>query len=118
MSPVLKEQIINAVQNVLFEGMAKVESKTKRWSVKAYRCGTIIRVDIKEKLEIVQRDQKLIADIVADRTKLSVSEVEQMFLETKTMTPDEAKTKDIVAEVREAKIPDGAPVMQFVFQRK
>jgi len=73
---------------------------------------------IKEKLEIIERDQKLIADIIADRTKLTVPEAEQMFLEAKTMTPEEARVQQIVSEVREAKIPDGAPVFQFVFQRK
>lgn len=73
---------------------------------------------IKEKLEIIKRDQKLIADIIADRTKLGVAEVEQMFLEAKTMTPEEAQQKQIIQEVKESQIPAGAQVVQFVFQRK
>ncbi len=74
--------------------------------------------NVKEHLEMVRRDQKLIANIIADRSKLSVADVEQMFLEAKTMTPEEAQVKEIVAEVREAKVPEGTQVMQFVFQRK
>ena len=74
--------------------------------------------NVKEKMEMIQRDQKLIADIIAERTKLSVTEVEEMFLETKTKTPQEAKDKDIIADIKEVKIPDGAQVFQFVFQRK
>lgn len=73
---------------------------------------------IKEKLEVIRRDQKLIADIIAERSQLTASEVEQMFLEAKTMTPEEAQTKSMIAAVQDVKIPDGAPLIQFVFQRK
>lgn len=74
--------------------------------------------NIKEKLKMVQRDQKLIADIIAERTKLSAPEIEKMFLEADTMTSAEAKEKEIIHDVRDAAIPDGAQVIQFVFQRK
>ena len=67
---------------------------------------------------MVQRDQKLIADIIAENSKFTAEEIEKMFLAAETKTPEEAKTKDLINEVKEALIPDGAEVIQFVFQRK
>ena len=74
--------------------------------------------NVLEKLKMVQRDQKLIADIIAENSKFTAEEIEKMFLAAETKTPEEAKTKDLINEVKEALIPDGAEVIQFVFQRK
>ncbi len=115
--------IVDSIANVIFLA-AETRYAVKNSSFLFHGVGFDItqarfeEKQIKEKLEIIERDQKLIADIIADRTKLTVPEVEQMFLEAKTMTPEEALGKQIVSDIREAKIPEGAQVMQFVFQRK
>ena len=74
--------------------------------------------NVLEKLKMVQRDQKLIADIIAENSKFTAEEIEKMFLAPETKTPEEAKEKNLIDEVKEASIPDGAEVIQFIFQRK
>ena len=66
--------------------------------------------ELKERMIGIQRDQNLIAQIIAERTKITQDEVRQMFWEAKTKTPQEAKAAGIVNEVKEAKIPDGTQV--------
>lgn len=74
--------------------------------------------NVLEKLKMVQRDQKLIADIIAENSKFTAEEIEKMFLAAETKTPAEAKAKNLIDEVREAGIPEGAEIIQFVFQHK
>lgn len=73
---------------------------------------------LKERLKSIERDQKLISDIIAERAKLSISEVRKMFLEAVTKTPEEAKKIGIINDIRPVKIPKGVQVLQFVFQQR
>lgn len=41
--------LVSQVLNAVLRGMTKMETETEQWSVKAYQCGTIIRIDIKKK---------------------------------------------------------------------
>lgn len=40
--------LVSQVLNAVLRGMTKMEMETEDWSVKAYQCGTIIRIDIKK----------------------------------------------------------------------
>lgn len=73
---------------------------------------------IKEGLKNIERDQKLISDIIAERTKLSADEVRKMFLEAVTKTPEEAREVGIIDDVQLVKIPEGAKIFQFTFQQR
>jgi len=66
---------------------------------------------------MIQRDQKLIADIIAENSKFAAEEIEKMFLAAETKTPEEAKVKCLINDVKDAVIPAGAETIQFVFQR-
>ena len=70
---------------------------------------------VRERLMSIQKDQETISEIIAARTKLTKAEVGKMFLEAQTKTPSEAKTSGIIHAIKEAKIPDGAKIISFVF---
>lgn len=74
--------------------------------------------ELKEKIQIIERDQKLISEIMAERTKLSVEEIRKIFLEAQTRTPEEAKKMGFIQEIKEAKISEGAKVFSFIFQQR
>ena len=74
--------------------------------------------NIKEKLKMIQRDQKLIVDIITEQSQYTQAEIEKMFLGADTRTPEQAKEKGLIHDVKEANVPEGVEVVQFVFQRK
>lgn len=71
-----------------------------------------------ERLDALRADQKLIADVIADRTKLSAGNIAQLFLEAQTKDASWAVGAGIVDEIRDVHIPDGHPVQGLVFQRQ
>lgn len=74
--------------------------------------------NVKEKLKMIQRDQKLIADIIAEESQYTQEEIEKMFFEADTRTPEQAKDKGLINDIKEVSIPEGAEVVQLIFQRK
>ena len=48
----------------------------------------------KEKLKMIQRDQKLIADIIAEQSQYTQEEIEKMFLEADTEHLNKQKRRD------------------------
>jgi len=73
---------------------------------------------LKERLNSIGRDQKLMSDIIAERTKLSTDEVGKMFLEAVTKTPEEAKKVGIINDIKPVTIPSGTQILQLVFQQR
>jgi ATP-dependent Clp protease, protease subunit len=71
-----------------------------------------------EKLEALRADQKLIADVIADRTKLGADEISRLFLEAQTKDADWAVGAGLIDEIRDVDIPAGHPVQSLVFQRQ
>lgn len=92
----------------LFHGVAFDSHQPERLDGKA----------LKEKIKIIERDQKIISEIIAERTKISVQEVKSMFLEAQTKTPGEAKEINLIQEIKEAKVPEGIQVFSFVFPQR
>ncbi len=74
--------------------------------------------NIKEKLKMMQRDQRLITNIIVEQSQYTQQEIEKMFLEADTCTPEQAKEKGLIDDIREINIPEGAEVVQLIFQRK
>jgi len=66
----------------------------------------------------LQRDQKLLMDIILAKTNLKEEDLKKMFLEAHTKTPQEAKALGIIHDVKEAKIPAGTQIASFVFQQR
>jgi len=72
---------------------------------------------LRERMDSIQADQARIGQILCERTGLTPDEAKQLFLEAVTKDPEYARSKGIVHDVREIKIPDGAPFLQLVFKR-
>ena len=71
----------------------------------------------RERLDGIRADQTRIAAVMCERTSLGKDEAERLFLEAQTKDPDYARSKGIIQDIREIKIPDGAPFIQLVFKR-
>lgn len=73
---------------------------------------------LRERLQTLQADQGQIAAIIRERARFEdPREVEGLFLEAATKDTEFAKAREIIHDVREAKVPDGTPVVQLVFKR-
>ena len=69
--------------------------------------------DLKEKLKIIERDQGLISQIIKERTRLSVEQIGEMFLEIQTKTPQEGKALGFIQEIKEVEIPRGIKIFSL-----
>lgn len=73
---------------------------------------------VKEKLKTIERDQKLLSDIISERTKLTEKEVREMFLNAETVTPEKAKELKVINDIRMVNIPKGSQIFQFNFPQR
>ena len=73
--------------------------------------------DLREKLDSLNNDQGLIADIINERTDINAEEANDLFLRTAFLKSDEACQKGIVHKIRAAEVPKGSPFYQLVFKR-
>lgn len=71
---------------------------------------------VKERLLGLQRDTDLIANIITQRTKLSIEQVKTFFLEAQTKNPVEAKAVGIIDAIAEAKIKEGVRIIPLILQ--
>ena len=74
--------------------------------------------ELKEKSKVIERDQTLMSEIIAERTKLPIEEIRKLFLEARTKTPEEAKKIYLIQEIKEVKIPEGVKVFSLVFPQR
>jgi ATP-dependent Clp protease, protease subunit len=72
---------------------------------------------LRERLESILADQKRIGSVIGERTSLKPEQIEVLFREATTKDANYAASVGIVDEVRDVKIPLGAPVISLVFQR-
>jgi ATP-dependent Clp protease, protease subunit len=73
-------------------------------------------VTMEEYVDSLKKDQKLIGDVVADRTSIDANEIAKMFGRAACVTPDDAVAKGVAHDVTEVKVPDGVPFYQLVFK--
>lgn len=73
--------------------------------------------NLREKLDGLLSDQQKIGAIFAERTSLGEAQVKELFLEAVTRDPEYALAHGFIHDIREARIPPGAPVQQIVIQR-
>jgi len=72
---------------------------------------------LRERLGSVLSDQGRIAGIIAERTQLEKTAIEEFFREAQTKDATFAASCGIVHEIRDVQIPPGSPVVSLVFQR-
>jgi len=76
-----EERYANPNSSFLFHGVGFDINQNTRFEEK----------NLKEKLTIIKRDQKMITDIIEERTKINENDIIEMFFDAKTKTSDEAK---------------------------
>jgi ClpP class serine protease len=59
-------------------------------------------------------DHKRMADIIADRTNLSLDEARKLFAEARTKDANDALNAGVVHEISDLIIPPGAPITTLV----
>jgi ATP-dependent Clp protease, protease subunit len=72
---------------------------------------------LREYLGGVTADEKRMASVIEERTKLDMAAAEQLFIEAQTKDAAYAVSHGLVDEVRDIEIPAGSPVVALVFQR-
>lgn len=100
-----EERYANPHSSFLFHGVGFDVSQPIRLEEK----------NLKERLNVIQRDQKIITDIIAERTRLGKEETMEMFFEVKTKTSEDAKEAGIVQDVKLANIPAGSRIVSLQF---
>lgn len=70
-----------------------------------------------EMLDGIVADQKRIGSVITERTNLNEGQVAELFREARTKDAQHALSVGIVGEIKDFKIPTGAPVLSLVFQR-
>jgi len=101
-----KERYANSQSSFLFHGVGFDINRPTRLEEK----------NLREFMTSLLRDKNIVADIIKDRTKLKKEEIDELFLEAKTKTPEEAKEAGIIRDVKEANIPEGSQIVSFQFQ--
>jgi len=72
---------------------------------------------LEERLGGLLSDQKRIGNLITQYTKVSKSEMDQLFRQGETKDSQFALEKGIIHEIREVQIPPGCPVVGLVFKR-
>jgi ATP-dependent Clp protease, protease subunit len=70
---------------------------------------------LRECLNSILADQRRIADIIADRTNITLNQARKLFAEARTKDADYALKNGIVGSIADLKIPQGAPILNLIF---
>ena len=72
---------------------------------------------LRERLDSLLADQKLIAGVIEERTILTATQTKALFRAAQTKDAAYAVGAGIIDEIRDVQIPPGAPIVSLVFQR-
>src|ERR1700730_594321 len=70
--------------------------------------------NIRELTDAMSADHKRMADIIADRTNLSLDEARKLFAEARTKDANDALKAGVIHEISDLVIPPGAPITTLV----
>jgi ATP-dependent Clp protease, protease subunit len=113
---------VNSIGNVIFlAGSKRYASQTSSFMFHGVgfdvQSARFEEKMLKERLQGIQNDQKLIGEIIVRHTKISATAAEKLFLEAAFVGTVEAKKLGIIDDILDVQIPAGAPFLQLVFQR-
>jgi len=72
---------------------------------------------LRERMDGLLADEKRIGSILDERTKLTTTKIQPLFVEEQTKDAAYAVSVGIVDEIRDLQIPPGIPIISLVFQR-
>ena len=110
---------VESMANVLFlagQRRYAAPSSTFLFHGVGFQVGARTRFDLeslRDRSNSVERDQRKIAAILADRTELQADEIDELFSQTVTKDADYAVAKGIAHEVRTLEVPSGARMRQL-----
>lgn len=85
---------------------------------RASQAGQVMEAkNLREVLSSLLADEKRIASVIEQRTKLTAAQAEKLFVEAQVKDAAYAVRHGIVDEIRDVEIPEGSPVVSLVFQR-
>lgn len=70
--------------------------------------------NLRELMDSMSADHKRMADIIADRTSMSLDEARKLFTEARTKDANDALNAGVVHEISDLIIPPGAPITTLV----
>lgn len=115
---------VNSIGNAIFlagEERYSVPHATFMFHGVGFDITTAMRLEekhLRERLDTVTADQKKIASIIRDRASFpDAGEIDRLFYEAATKDSDFARSRGLIHDIREIKIPVGAPIHQLVFKR-
>ena len=73
---------------------------------------------LRERLDGIMADEKRIASVLTERSRLTEQEATSLFIEAQTKDATYAIGHGIVHEIRDVQIPIGAPIASLTFERK
>lgn len=115
---------VNSIGNVVFlagEERYACPNSTFMFHGVGFDTKAGVRIEEKfllERLDSLRADQAQIGSIIEQRATFGDgAEIQDLFLQAATKDATWAKAKGIVHDIRDVKVPAGAPVFQLVFQR-
>lgn len=91
----------------MFHGVGHTAQQQQRFEQK----------DFEERLSALISEQKVIGSIITEHTKISESEIAELFRQGQTKDSEFAVEKGIINEIRDVQIVAGCPVIALVFKR-
>ncbi len=76
----------------------------------------LIEENLNEQLSIIRRDRKKIIDVMTADSDISEKRLNELFLHSESITPQEAKDNDIIHDIRAFVIPKGEKILTLNFQ--
>jgi ATP-dependent protease ClpP protease subunit len=73
--------------------------------------------DLREKMDGLVAERNKIGGIIANETSLVGEDVDNLFIEAQTKDADFALEKGLIQEIRDVNLPEGAKILQLVFNR-
>ena len=114
---------VNSIANVIYlAGERRYACKTSSFMFHGvgFEISQADRLEEKnliERLDNLRNDQGLIEQIINKRAHIGAEKVKSLFLQAAFISAPEAKKFGIVHQIRDTKVPDGAPFLQLVFKR-
>ena len=112
---------VDSIGNVVFlagEKRYAVSSATFMFHGVGFDINQPTRLDqqtLEERLDSLLSDQKRIGAVIQQHTKISESEIADLFRQQETKDADFAADSEIIDEIREVKLTGGTPVISLIF---
>jgi ATP-dependent Clp protease protease subunit len=113
---------VNSIGNVVFlagEERYAVETSSFMFHGVGLNVPANMRLEekfLRERLDSILNDQKLIGDVIRDRTNIGAKEIKRLFRQAASKGTQYALDKGIIHDIRPFVVPQGSQFFQLVFK--